>query len=148
MRIAIPVNKPFLFTFALYCKYLYYSTVKVHDKMVYPWLVQKPAISRSASSVEKYRGILIRNSVIHKRIEAKDVPAMFEGIGGLNLATDTISGSDYSESLFKLARKYSLTCYDAAYLELAIRKQAVVGTLDDDLKDACIKAGLQTLTLL
>jgi predicted nucleic acid-binding protein len=88
---------------------------------------------------------IFRNSVVRKRIEAKDVPAMFEGIGGLNLNTDVISGSDYSASLFKLARKYSLTCYDAAYLELAIRTQAVVGTLDDDLKDACIKAGLQTL---
>jgi predicted nucleic acid-binding protein len=88
---------------------------------------------------------IFRNSVVRKRIEAKDVPAMLEGIEDLNLNTDTISGSDYSASLFKLARKYSLTCYDAVYLELAIRKQAVVSTLDDDLKDACIKAGLQTL---
>jgi predicted nucleic acid-binding protein len=89
---------------------------------------------------------IFRNSVVRKRIEVKNVSAMFEGIGGLNLTTDVISGSDYSASLFKLARKYSLTCYDAAYLELAIRTQAVVGTLDDDLKDASIKAGLQTLT--
>jgi predicted nucleic acid-binding protein len=91
---------------------------------------------------------IFRNSVVRKRIEAKDVPPMFESFGGLNVNTDVISGSDYSESLFKLARKYSLTCYDATYLELAIRTQAVVGTLDDNLKDACIKAGLQTLTLL
>jgi predicted nucleic acid-binding protein len=88
---------------------------------------------------------IFRNSVVRKRIEAKDVPTMLESIEDLNLNTDTTSGSGFSASLFKLARKYSLTCYDAAYLELAIRTQAVVGTLDDDLKDACIKAGLQIL---
>jgi predicted nucleic acid-binding protein len=88
---------------------------------------------------------ILRNSVARKRVEAKDVPTMLECIENLNLNTDTISGSDYSASLFKLAREYGLTCYDAAYLELAIRTQAVVGTLDSDLKEACIKAGLQTL---
>jgi predicted nucleic acid-binding protein len=88
---------------------------------------------------------IFRNSVVRKRIDAKNVPMMLESIEDLNLNTDTISGSDYSASIFKLAREYSLTCYDAAYLELAIRTQAVVGTLDGDLKNACIKAGLQTL---
>jgi predicted nucleic acid-binding protein len=85
---------------------------------------------------------IFRNSVTRKRIEEKDVPAMLLGIENLNLQTDTISGSEYSASIFKLAREYSLTCYDAAYLELAIRTGAVVATLDGDLKEACIKAGL------
>jgi predicted nucleic acid-binding protein len=88
---------------------------------------------------------IFRNNVVRKRIEAEDVPAMLEGIEDLNLNTDTIRSADYSASLFKLACEYSLTSYDAAYLELAIRTQAVVGTLDDDLKKACVKAGLQTL---
>jgi energy-coupling factor transport system permease protein len=64
------------------------------------------------------------------------------GIKNLNLHTDTISGSDYSASIFKLAREYSLTCYDAAYLELAIRTGAGVATLDGDFREACIRAGL------
>jgi predicted nucleic acid-binding protein len=88
---------------------------------------------------------VFRNNVLRKRIEAEDVPAMLEGIEDLNLNTDTISGSSFSASLFKLAREYGLSSYDAAYLELAIRTQAVVATLDDDLKGACVKAGLQTL---
>jgi predicted nucleic acid-binding protein len=53
----------------------------------------------------------------------------------LNLTTDAINGSDYSTTLFALAREYNLTCYDAAYLELAIRTQAIVRTLDGDLKE-------------
>jgi predicted nucleic acid-binding protein len=88
---------------------------------------------------------IFKKTVMRKRIEAEAVPLMLEGIENLNLTTDAISGSDYSTNLFTLACEYNLTCYDAAYLELAIRTQAVVGTLDSDLKEACIKAGLQTL---
>jgi predicted nucleic acid-binding protein len=88
---------------------------------------------------------VFRNNVVRKRIKADDVPVMFEKIEDLNLNTETTSGSDYSVKIFKLARDYCLTCYDAAYLELAIRKQAVLLTLDNDLKEASIRAGLQTL---
>jgi predicted nucleic acid-binding protein len=88
---------------------------------------------------------IFRNNVVRNRIGAEDIPAMLEGIEDLNLNTDAISGSSFSANLFKLAREYGLTAYDAAYLELAIRTQALVATLDDNLKEACIKAGLQTL---
>jgi predicted nucleic acid-binding protein len=88
---------------------------------------------------------IFKKTAACNRIEAKDAPAMLQGVGNLNFTTDTANGSGYSAVLFTLARKYSLTCYDAAYLELAIRTQAVIGTLDSDLKEACIKAGLQTL---
>jgi predicted nucleic acid-binding protein len=88
---------------------------------------------------------IFKKTVMRKRIEAANAPKMLESVENLNLTTDTISGSHYSISLFTLARKYNLTCYDAAYLELAIRTQAVVGTLDGNLKEACIKAGLQTV---
>jgi predicted nucleic acid-binding protein len=70
---------------------------------------------------------------------------MLKGVENLNVTTDTTNGSDYSVTLFMLAHKYNMTCYDAAYLELAIRMRAVVGTLDSDLKEACVRAGLQTL---
>ncbi|MDR3325353.1 MAG: type II toxin-antitoxin system VapC family toxin [Spirochaetaceae bacterium] len=88
---------------------------------------------------------IFRNNAVRKRIEADDVSVMLEKTEDLNLNTDMASGSDYSIKIFKLARDYCLTCYDAAYLELAMRKQAVLATLDNDLKEACIKAGLQTL---
>jgi predicted nucleic acid-binding protein len=88
---------------------------------------------------------IFKKTVMRNRIESEDVPLMLEDIGNLNLVTDAISGSNYSTTLFTLAREYNLTCYDAAYLELAIRTEAVVGTLDNELKEACIKAGLQTV---
>jgi predicted nucleic acid-binding protein len=38
-----------------------------------------------------------------------------------------------------------LTSYDAAYLELAARKNAVLGTLDGNLKAAAVKYGIEAL---
>jgi predicted nucleic acid-binding protein len=35
-----------------------------------------------------------------------------------------------------------LTSYDAAYLELAMRKKLPLATLDDELRKACISAGV------
>jgi predicted nucleic acid-binding protein len=118
-----------------------------HDDSFFDGLTERDVLSAPQLFWYEVSNIF-RNSVVRKRIEAKDVPTMLLGIADLNLDTDTMNGSDYSISLFKLACEYGLTSYDAAYLELAIRTQAVVATLDDDLKEACIKAGLQTIALL
>ncbi|MCL2661235.1 MAG: type II toxin-antitoxin system VapC family toxin [Acidobacteriaceae bacterium] len=45
-------------------------------------------------------------------------------------------------SLLSLARKHHLTAYDAAYLELAKRKNLPIATLDSDLRDAACHAGV------
>jgi predicted nucleic acid-binding protein len=44
-----------------------------------------------------------------------------------------------------LARRYSLSAYDAAYLELAIREEVALATLDTDLRKAATKAGFKLL---
>jgi predicted nucleic acid-binding protein len=41
----------------------------------------------------------------------------------------------------RLAVTYGITGYDAAYLELALRKNLPLATLDDELSKACQKAG-------
>jgi len=49
-------------------------------------------------------------------------------------------------STVELAEKYGLTTYDAAYLELAIRKSLPLATLDKALATAARKAGVSLLT--
>ena len=49
------------------------------------------------------------------------------------------------KSVLVLSEKHSLTVYDAAYLELAYRRQLPLGTLDSDLRNA---AQIEGLTLL
>jgi predicted nucleic acid-binding protein len=48
-------------------------------------------------------------------------------------------------TLVDLARSYRLTAYDAAYLELAIRRALPLATLDDDLRRASATAGVPLL---
>lgn len=48
-----------------------------------------------------------------------------------------LKASDLSnELIFDLAKKYNISCYDAAYLELAIRENLAIATLDKNLKKA------------
>lgn len=48
-------------------------------------------------------------------------------------------------TLLSLADQFSLTAYDAAYLDLAIRLSLPLATLDDDLAKAARKAGISLL---
>lgn len=45
----------------------------------------------------------------------------------------------------ELARRYSLSAYDAAYLELSLREGVPLATLDADLHHAAEKAGVEKL---
>ena len=45
-------------------------------------------------------------------------------------------------STLALAAEYKLTAYDAAYLELALRRDLPLATLDSDLRRAAKKAGV------
>lgn len=44
-----------------------------------------------------------------------------------------------------LSRKYNLSVYDAAYLALAMRERLPLATLDKDLRDAALAAGVSLL---
>ena len=57
----------------------------------------------------------------------------FEMLGGLTIIRDTETPE---AETFYLARKYSLTFYDAAYLELALRRNIPLATLDKRLEAA------------
>ena len=48
-------------------------------------------------------------------------------------------------SVHALALQYRLTSYDAAYLELAQRRNLPLATLDDELREACQAAGVTVL---
>ena len=47
--------------------------------------------------------------------------------------------------LIETARRTSLTVYDATYLELASRRKLPLATLDDKLREATRRAGLELI---
>ncbi|MDP2821291.1 MAG: type II toxin-antitoxin system VapC family toxin [Sulfuritalea sp.] len=61
----------------------------------------------------------------------------------LNIATDKATASHALSDTLNLARRYKLSAYDAAYLELALREGLPLATLDADLEKAARKAGVK-----
>lgn len=61
----------------------------------------------------------------------------------LNIATDTATAAHAWSDTLHLARRYKLSAYDAAYLELALRTGFPLATLDADLNKAAHAAGVQ-----
>lgn len=61
----------------------------------------------------------------------------------LNIATDKATAAHALGETLNLARRYKLSAYDAAYLELALREALPLATLDADLEKAAKKAGVR-----
>ena len=63
----------------------------------------------------------------------------------LNIIVDPDSGDRILANVHRLAVAYDLTSYDAAYLELALRRGLPLATLDQELQKACKAAGVSVL---
>ena len=66
---------------------------------------------------------------------------------GLLNQTDTYLGPDIILRLSGLAEQYTLSAYDAAYLELAQRRGLVLASLDLSLGAAARRAGVKVISL-
>ena len=83
------------------------------------------------------------------RAEAKSVvkavrtDAFTKMLESLNIQLDTATFEHSLSGTLRLARKYKLSSYDASYIELAIRLNIPLATLDEDLQKASKKAGVK-----
>lgn len=81
-----------------------------------------------------------------KRISIDQKNNYFRLLKQLPVTVDTSSAfSDAVYGIHQLMHLYSLTSYDASYLELAARLHAPIATCDQLLKEACLKEGLVVL---
>ncbi|MDR7927420.1 type II toxin-antitoxin system VapC family toxin [Acidithiobacillus thiooxidans] len=65
----------------------------------------------------------------------------------LNIVTDQAMVTHALSDTLNLARRFKLSSYDAAYLELALRKGLPLATLDADLAKAAKIAGLSNMDI-
>jgi predicted nucleic acid-binding protein len=63
-------------------------------------------------------------------------------LGSLPIDVEDVTTSRAWSAVLGLARVHTLSAYDAAYLELALRRGLPLATLDDKLKAAAIAAGV------
>lgn len=63
-------------------------------------------------------------------------------LGRLNITVDQATAAHALGNTLNLARRYKLSAYDAAYLELALRTGTPLATLDTGLAKAATNAGV------
>jgi predicted nucleic acid-binding protein len=80
-----------------------------------------------------------------RRLDANKRAKLAAFLRDLPIALDSETAEQAWEETARLAERFNLTTYDAAYLELAQRRRLPLASLDQDLRDAAAAAGTEVL---
>lgn len=80
------------------------------------------------------------------RIAQAQSDAFIADLGKLGIERGNEAPDRAFSNLLPLCRTHRLTSYDAIYLDLAIRRNLALATLDDDLRKAAKKLGIRLLS--
>lgn len=80
-----------------------------------------------------------------KRLDEVRSTRFFHLLSVMPIDVDGLTGRQAFGAIAHLARAHSLSSYDAAYLELAIRYGIPIATLDEKLRTAAISAGVELI---
>lgn len=83
--------------------------------------------------------------VRRKRIKPGQPQLLWEELARLPIEIEPALNTMQAKEVLALGEKHGLTVYDAAYLELARRRQLAMGTLDTELQKAAKAEGLELL---
>jgi predicted nucleic acid-binding protein len=83
---------------------------------------------------------VLRTSCVRQRLDASRAQAVIAQVFSLPIEIDRTPVP--CSELLALALRFGLSTYDAAYLELALRLQCPLATLDSDLKSAALASGV------
>jgi predicted nucleic acid-binding protein len=78
-----------------------------------------------------------------KRVKPPEIRRFVELLDGLTVILDSHSVTESVINILPIAREYGLSAYDAAYLDVAVRRGAPLATLDNALRKAGQKAGTE-----
>ena len=80
-----------------------------------------------------------------KRIKPGQPALFWDELSRLPIETEPALSAMHGKAVLALGEKHGLTVYDAAYLELAQRRNVPLATLDDDLRKAASAEGVMLL---
>ncbi len=86
---------------------------------------------------------VIARAEANNQMTQPHIQAFLELVGSINIAVDTDTFTYALSDTLQLARSYRLTAYDASYLELALRLNLPLATLDENLLKAAAEAGVK-----
>jgi predicted nucleic acid-binding protein len=75
------------------------------------------------------------------RVSEEERPRMVSALDDLPIEVDPFTHSHALSATLRLAAQLGISAYDAAYLELAMRRSLPLATLDSRLSAACRQAG-------
>jgi predicted nucleic acid-binding protein len=90
-------------------------------------------------------GNVLLLAVRNKRITETQLTEKISLLQSLRLEIDPLAHHEAMATTAALAREHKLTLYDATYLEMAIRLNLPLGTLDTELRVAAKKKGVALL---
>ena len=109
------------------------------------------AVGRSGATVPAHWRLEVANSlrtaVNRGRVASAYRDSVLEQLSNLPIEIDPETVKHAWGATLALSDKHRLTPYDAAYLELAIRKRVTLATLDKVLKSAALAEGIEVLPL-
>jgi predicted nucleic acid-binding protein len=88
---------------------------------------------------------VLRNAVRRKRCDSGYATKCLQRLGRLSIVVDQETDTHAWGRTRQLSTEYDLTAYDAAYLELALRRHSPLASCDSALIEAGRKAGLEVL---
>ncbi|HEY3936688.1 MAG TPA: type II toxin-antitoxin system VapC family toxin [Bryobacteraceae bacterium] len=77
-----------------------------------------------------------------QRLRQPEIRRFLSLLGNLSLVQDAEPVDQQVGSILPLAREYGLSAYDAAYLELSLRRAVPLATLEVKLQKAARRAGV------
>jgi len=102
-----------------------------------------PAMAPMLWAYEVANGLL--GALRRGRLKRDEVPKLLGLFAQLNIQLDHVPEALVWGEILTLAIEHRLTVYDAAYLELAIRRHVPLATLDRELARAATKSGIVLL---
>lgn len=90
-------------------------------------------------------GNVLITAMRRARLAAPDVERIAADLRALPVTTDPSCSREALARSLSLALRRGLTTYDAAYLELAQRRNIPLATLDARLREACVAEGVAVL---
>lgn len=123
------------------------------------WLLEDEATPRTDALLDRLRndgahapgvwrlelGNALAQAERRERISSARVAAYLDIVDRLPIVTDMETESRAFREILALARRLGLTTYDAAYLELAMRREAELATLDKALIRAARRVSVSVL---
>lgn len=87
-------------------------------------------------------------AVRQKGISAAQFETFLQDLTDLPVAVDTAGLKRVYSSIARLSQRYQLSSYDAAYLDLAVAEDLPLATLDNNLRAAAKRAGVELLSIV